>query len=351
MLADRPTEPDHLERRSAPADQRFVIGVDLGGTKMLAGAVDTAAISRPARPAERELAAVHRTRRPTPTDDVGALLDAVADLVEEVGAAVDGLVEAVGLGIPCLVDGGRAASSVHLPLVDFPFAEAISDRLGREVFVDNDTNLALLAEHRRGVARDVRDAVMLTLGTGIGGALLLDGRIYRGSRGAAGELGHMVVWADGPDCGPGCPSRGCLESVASGSALVREARRLAAERPASGLGRARAAGTQITGPLVSELADQGDPAAVEALDQLGRWLGVGIANIANIFNPELVVIGGGVIAAGELILGPARAVLAERGLPPSAGATRVAAAHFGAESGMLGAAVFAYESIDRRVAG
>jgi glucokinase len=193
--------------------------------------------------------------------------------------------------------------------------------------------------------------VMLTLGTGIGGGLLLDGRIYRGSRGAAGELGHMVVWADGPDCGPGCPSHGCLESVASGAALVRAARRVATERPESALWRAARGGAELAGPQVTALAQAGDPAAIEVLAELGGWLGIGIVNVANIFAPELVVIGGGVSAAGELILGPARAVLAERGLPPSARVTRVVAAHFGADSGMLGAAVLAHASISGRTVG
>ncbi|HWH10923.1 MAG TPA: ROK family protein [Solirubrobacteraceae bacterium] len=336
MHADRPTQPD---RGSASHERGRVIGVDLGGTKILAGLLDG------------ELGVHHRARRTTPTDDVDALLDAVTDVVEEVRAAAGGEIRAVGFGIPCVIDGGRAAVSVHLPLTDFPFAEVMSQRLGLAAFVDNDANLALLAEHRAGAAVGVRDAVMLTLGTGIGGGLLVDGRIYRGSRGGAGELGHMVVWADGPACGPGCPSRGCLESVASGTALVREARRLATDRPDSGLGRALDGGTPITGALVTELAEQGDPAALDALDAVGRWLGVGIANIANIFNPELVVIGGGVIAAGELVLGPAREVLAQRALAPAARAARVAAAHFGADSGMLGAAVLAFESINRRTAG
>ncbi|HEY5197641.1 MAG TPA: ROK family protein [Solirubrobacteraceae bacterium] len=336
MLADRPTEPD---RRPPPPSRGSVVGVDLGGTKILAGAVDA------------DLGVHHRARRLTPTGDVSALVEAVTQLVGEVREAVDGDVLAVGFGIPCVIDRGRASSSVHLPLTDFPFAEAISDLLGIPAFVDNDANLALLAEHLAGAALGARDAVMLTLGTGIGGGLLLDGRIYRGSRGGAGELGHMVVWADGPDCGPGCPSRGCLESLASGTAVVREARRVAAERPQSALGRAQAGGAPITGELVTRLAEQGDDAAVEALETVGRWLGVGVASIANIFDPELVVIGGGVIAAGELILGPARAVLAQRALPPAGQAVRLAAAHFGADSGMLGAAVLAHESINTRTVG
>jgi glucokinase len=191
---------------------------------------------------------------------------------------------------------------------------------------------------------------MLTLGTGIGGGIVLDDRLYRGARGAAGELGHIVVWADGPDCGPGCPSHGCLEAVASGTALVRVARRVAAERPDGGLGRALAAGREIDGPVVTELAAGGDASALGVLAEIGEWLGIGLVNLANIFNPDVIVVGGGVIAAGELLLGPARRVLAARALALPGGHVRVLAAHFGAESGMLGGAVLAYDSIDRRAA-
>jgi glucokinase len=320
---------------------RRTIGVDMGGTKLLAGAVDA------------DLAVHHRAQRTVAGLDQATLLQTAVDAVEEVRESAGGEVEAVGFGIPSLIDQrtGIAVVAVNLPLANIAFADVMAERLGLPVYVDNDANLALLAEHRAGAARGVRDAVMLTLGTGIGGGLLLDGRIYRGSRGAAGELGHMVVWADGPDCGPGCPSRGCLESVASGTALAREARRIAVERPESALGRATLDGGEPIGAQVTALAQAGDPAAIDVLTELGRWLGIGIVNIANIFDPELVVIGGGVSAAGELILGPARAVLAERGLPPSARVTPVAAAHFGADSGMLGAAVLAHDSIPRRTVG
>jgi glucokinase len=222
----------------------------------------------------------------------------------------------------------------------------MSERLGMAAFVDNDANLALLAEHGHGAARGAADALMLTLGTGIGGGVVIDGRLYRGSRGAAGELGHMVVWADGPDCGPGCPSHGCLEALASGSALVREARRAAAADPESGLGRVLAGGGEIDGPLVTELAGAGDPGATAVLSGLGRWLGIGLVSLTNIFNPEVIVVGGGVSAAGELLLAPARAVVAERALRLPGEHVRIVAAHFGAESGMLGAALLAYDSIE-----
>ena len=203
----------------------------------------------------------------------------------------------------------------------------------------------MLAEWRFGAAAGVREGALLTIGTGIGGGLVIGGALQRGSQGSGAELGHMVVQADGPRCNGSCPNRGCLEAVASGTALAREAALIAAQRPQSGLGQALAAGRAISGPLVTELAHDGDPAAIDALQRIGRWLGVGIANLVNMLNPEVVVIGGGVIAAGELLLGPAREVVAERALSPSKEHVQVLPARFGAESGMLGAATLAFDGL------
>ncbi len=316
-----------------------VIGVDLGGTKAVAAAVDSA------------LGVRYRARREVPTGDLQLLLDTLTELVDEVREAAGCDIDGVGFGIPCLIDHehGVARSSVHLPIAGLAFADVMAERLGLPVFMDNDGNLALLAEHRAGAASGERNAVMLTLGTGIAGGIMLDGELYRGSQGAAGELGHMVISADGPQCGPGCPSRGCLESLVSGTALAGAALSLALEGPDTQLGRALAAGREITGPLVTELAYDGDGDALGLLDELGRWLGIGLVNIVNIFNPDVVVIGGGVIAAGELILTPARAVLAQRALAFPAEHVRVEAARFGAESGMLGAALFARDRLTDRV--
>ena len=316
-----------------------VIGVDLGGTKAIAGAVDAG------------LAVHYRGRREVPTSDLGALLETLTELVDEVREAVGGEVEGVGFGIPCLIDQDRglAASSVHLPINGVAFADVMAERLGLPAFIDNDGNLALLAEQRAGAAQGERNAVMLTLGTGIAGAIVIGGELYRGSQGAAGELGHMIVWADGPPCGPGCSSRGCLEALVSGTALTREALALARRSPASRLGQALAAGQEVSGPLVTQLAFDGDADALALLAELGAWLGIGLVNVVNIFNPDVVVIGGGVIAAGELILAPARRVMAERALALPAQHARVLAARFGAESGMLGAALFARERLGERV--
>ena len=315
-----------------------VIGVDLGGTKLLAGAVD------------RELNVHHRAARPARALDHRAVIDRVVCAVGEVRDAIEGAsgsVEAVGIGIPCLIDQRRgiAVMSTHLPLAGVPFRDLAAEQIGLPVFVDNDANAAMLAEWRFGAARGARDAVMLTIGTGIGGALVLGGALQRGSQGAGAELGHMVVQADGPRCNGNCPNRGCLEALVSGGALAREARRIAAERPRSALGEALAGGRAISGPLVTELAHDGDTAAIDAVAAIGRWLGVGIANLVNMLNPEVVVIGGGVIAAGELLLEPAREVVMQRALSPSREHARIVPARFGAESGMLGAATLALDGL------
>lgn len=311
-----------------------VIGVDLGGTKLLAGAVDA------------DLDVHHRAYRLAPARDLPAVLDAVVSIVEEAREAVDD-VRAVGFGIPSLFDHERgiAVTTVHLPIHDVAFRDIMAERLGLPVFVDNDANAAMLAEHRFGAARGARHALLLTLGTGIGGAIVVDDRLVRGALGSAGELGHMVIDLDGPRCQGNCPSRGCLEAFASGTALGRDALAAAHAHPASALGVALGEGRAITGALVTELAHDGDPTAVAVVRRVGEYLGVGIASLVNVFNPSVVVVGGGVIAAGELLLEPAREVLIRRALSPSKETARVVPARFGAESGMLGAATLALDGI------
>jgi glucokinase len=315
---------------------RRIIGVDVGGTKLFAGAVDTAFFVH--RRVQRSVSGLNQS----------SLLDAAADAVREAEHLAGGEVEAVGFGIPSLIDArtGRSVVSVHLPLLDSPFADLMSERLGLPVFADNDANLAMLAEHRAGAARGANHALMLTVGTGIGGGLVINGELYRGAVGAAGELGHVTIALDGPRCHGNCPNRGCLEALASGTALAREALRIARERHDSGLALALAQGRELAGPLVTELAHDGDPAALEAIELVGQRLGVGIASLVNIFNPEVVVIGGGVIGAGELLLAPARAEVARRALPPSRDEVRIVAARFGVEAGMIGAAVYALERLE-----
>jgi glucokinase len=314
---------------------RRIIGVDMGGTKLLAGSVDS------------ELSVHHRVQRALVGLNQRAVIDTAVASVQEVRDAIDESVEAVGFGIPCLLDQrtGRAVVAVNLPLADIHFADVMGERLGLPVFVDNDANLAALGEHRVGAAAGCREAVVLTVGTGIGGGLILGGELYHGAIGSGAELGHTVIDMNGPPCQGNCPNRGCVEVLASGTALAREAVRLAAERPDSGLAAAAAEGFALAGPLITELAHDGDAAAIEVLELIGRRLGVAIASFVNTFNPEVVVIGGGVIGAGELLLEPARAVVAERALPPSRDEVRIVAAHLGVEAGMVGAAALAFDRI------
>ena len=212
-----------------------------------------------------------------------------------------------------------AVQAVNVPLKDIAFADVMAERLGIPVVVDNDANCHTVCESRLGIAQGATDVALLTLGTGIGGGLLLRGEIYRGWINGGAEMGHMVVEINGRPCQGNCPNWGCLESVASGSALVREASLAVARRPDTALGHALEEGRELTGPLITELATAGDPVARGAIETIGRALGVGITNLVNIFNPQVVVIGGGVIAAGELLLAPAREVMLERALAPGQG--------------------------------
>jgi glucokinase len=314
---------------------RRVIGMDTGGTKLLGGVVDEALAVR-----DR----VHRLWRGGGRREV---LDLMVDAVEEARAAAPDAV-AVGFGLPGLVDSrsGVVGFSTHLPLEGVSFRDLMEERVGLPVFVDNDANLAALAEQRAGAAKGASHVAMLTLGTGIGGGLVLGGRLYRGAHGGAAELGHVVVDLDGPPCQGNCPNRGCLEVMASGTAIGREGAVAAERSPDSALGKELRGGREITGALVTELAHDGDAAAVGVMDLIGERLGVGIASIVNAFNPEVVVIGGGAVAAGDLLLEPARRVVAERALPPSRDQVRIVTAHFSDEAGMVGAGILALSDGD-----
>jgi glucokinase len=309
-----------------------VIGVDLGGTKLLAGTVDAA------------LRVHHRAYRLSRPE---AVVDTIVEAVEEAREAAHAEVLAVGVGVPCLVTpaSGVVMACNHFALRDVPLRDLLAERVGLPVVVDNDATAALVAEWRFGAARGARNVLILTIGTGVGGGMVVDGRIVRGATGAAGELGHIVIDENGPPCPGNCPNHGCLEAFVSGPALAREGRARADAEPASGLGRALAAGREVTGPLVTELAHDGDEAARGVMTMMGRRLGLGVVTLVNIFNPEVVVVGGGAIAAGELLLGPARDVVAERALPINRADVRLVSARFGAESGMLGAACMALDLV------
>jgi glucokinase len=310
------------------------IGVDLGGTKMLVGAL-----------AGTEVLWESREASTGQSED-----ELVELLVREVGEARDARpdAEAVGLGIPATIDhnAGVAVSAVNLPLADLPIRDLVSERVGLPVFVDNDANVAALAEYLFGAAQGKPNTVMLTVGTGIGGGLILGGEVYRGATGAGAELGHMVIQADGPPCQGNCPNHGCIESLASGTALGREGLAAAESSPDSALGRLLAAGETVDGTAVTRAAIAGDGTAIGVFELIGSRLGVACSSFANIFQPDAIVVGGGVIAAGDLLLEPARREVRERALNPMNG-TPILAATLGNDAGMIGAAAMARVELEK----
>ena len=307
-------------------------GLDLGGTKLLTGVVD----------ADQKV--LHESREKTTGASEQEVIDTIVAEIEEAKQASPDLI-AAGLGIPCTMDRERgvAINAVNLEITDVPIRDIVSERTGLPIFVDNDANVAALAEHRFGAAKGATHAVMLTLGTGIGGGVIIDGELYRGSIGAASEPGHMVIDLNGPPCQGTCPNHGCLEAYCSGTALAREGTAKAGSHPESALGLALAREGSVTGKTVTEAAASGDRAAIEVMELTGTRLGVGLSSLANIFNPDVIVIGGGVIeSAGDVLLEPAREELRRRALPPM-NKTPVVEAQMGNDAGMIGAAEMALE--------
>jgi glucokinase len=311
------------------------IGVDLGGTKMLLGVLDD------------DANVAWESREASTGQSEDELVDLLVREVEEARAA-RAAVEAIGLGIPATIDHdkGIALAAVNLPIENLPIRDLVQERTGLPVFVDNDANVAALAEHHYGAGRGTDNMVMLTIGTGIGGGLILGGEIYRGATGAGAELGHLVIEMDGLPCQGNCPNRGCVETYASGTALGREARDAAKRAPDSVLGAMLADGHPVDGKAVTEAALGGDETSIGVFEAVGRRLGVALASLANVFEPETIVIGGGVIAAGNLLLDPARAELAARALTPM-NRTPVVAAELGQDAGMIGAAAMARSELGR----
>jgi len=295
------------------------IGVDVGGTKILAGVVGR----------DGDVA-----RRETASTEQGSQAELLAQLDAIVQGLMDDDVAAVGFGLPSTIDqrAGRAVSSVHVPLADVDFRDRMADRIGLPVALDNDGNAAAIAEWQLGAGRGASHIVALTLGTGIGGGLILDGRPYRGSIGAGAELGHIVLDYGGVACGGGCTGHGHFEALAAGS-VADEA---AVRRFGEGADAAR---------LVEE-ALAGDEGALEDLKEIGHRLGAGIGSLVNIFNPELVVVGGGFSRAREVIFPAVLETLAVEALPPGRDLVRVVPAHFGPEAGMVGAALVGFEALD-----
>jgi glucokinase len=321
----------------------LAIGIDIGGTKVAGGMVDAGGN------------VIHRARRDTPDRSKspsvveGTIVEVVTELMQFAGTET---VAAVGIGAAGFVAADRATVvfAPHLSWRHEPLQAALQKRVAAPIFVDNDANAAVWAEWKFGAAQGQTHVMMITLGTGIGGGILINGQVQRGRFGIAGEFGHMQVVPAGHRCE--CGNRGCWEQYASGNALVREARSLfSANSPIASdlLDIVGGVVDNLTGPLITQAARDGDPTARELLAEIGNWLGVGIANLAAAFDPGMFVIGGGVSAAGELLLAPARETfkrqLAGRGYRPEA---LIVGARLGNDAGLIGAADLARFSAEEQ---
>jgi glucokinase len=314
--------------------------------------------------------------QPTDTSSAEEFVRSLIEVLLQARDELDGDVLGVGLGCAGTIDWqrGLVIESPNLPIENEPLRDKVAQALDLPAVLDNDANVATLAEARVGAARGLSHVIMLTLGTGVGGGIVLNGRLYRGANGSAGELGHTIVLGADDPCL--CGRRGCLEVYASGTALERVARRLAeetggiehnagteanagprtaeeqAEAPPYGraLNQLRSRG-ELDGEEVGKLALQGDQAARDAVLEVARWLGVGMANFANIFNPEMIVVGGGLSSLGELLLGPARELMRQMAIAPNGEVAQVEQAELGPEAGVVGAAMVAWEELPQGVSG
>jgi glucokinase len=300
----------------------LVIGVDMGGTKVLGGVMTRAGT----------IVRSHEVRTTKTSEE--ALLEGVDAVVESL---LDDDVRALGFGVPSTIDQrtGQAVWSANIPLADVPFRDRFSERFSLPVGVDNDANAAAIAEWQLGAGRGTEHMIMLTLGTGVGGGLILNGRPFRGAVGAAAELGHVVVEFDGRPCQGFCRGRGHIEAYATGVAASRDA--------------AEALGGEADSRVLLERARAGDAVALGVLDGIGRRLGAMMGSLVNIFNPEAIVIGGGWgEAADEFLLEPARRVMLREALSPGRELVRVVPAQLGPEAGLVGAGFVAFEALDAK---
>ncbi len=302
------------------------IGIDIGGTKIAGALVSD----------QGEILREHRS--PTPAGDPGAIVDVVVEMIEKLSQGEQVL--AAGVAAAGFIDAAQS-TVYYAPNINWrnePFQQRLSDRVNLDITIDNDANAAGWAEFRFGAGRLVSDMTMLTIGTGVGGAIVTGDRLFRGGFGAGAEIGHLRVVPGGLPCG--CGARGCIEQYGSGRALLRMANAMAdAGGIGSALADARADNGRLTGELVGGLIAAGDPGALHALRELGSWLGQACASLGAVLDPQLFVFGGGVAIAGDLLLDPVReaylAHLPARGYHPEPG---FAIAELVNNAGVVGAA-------------
>jgi glucokinase len=309
-----------------------IIGVDVGGTKVAAATVAGQQTER-------------LTENPTDLRGPEELLAGIEAAVKE--AAGGETPAAIGIGVPSQIDHvtGTVQSSVNIPLQGISLRDELSRRLNSQVWVDNDANVAALAEAD---SAGVKHALMYTLGTGVGGGVIIDGRIFRGATGLGSELGHIVIRADGPNCPGACPNRGCLEALCSGTALGRDGLEIAQDLPGTALAKHLEEHGKVTGREVVEYARKGDPDSIRLMDRFAENLGVGLSNAVNAYEPELIVIGGGLSGAADLFLEKAWEEARTRALPALFARVRVQVARAGAQAGVIGAGLMAAQELERR---
>jgi len=314
-----------------------VLAIDLGGTK-----INAAIISDKGKVLAREylLTLAHQGVEPV----TKRILSAIDRIISSGGTNLSQLC-CVTIAAAGAIDSdkGLITFSPNLPgWHNVPLRDIIKDKLRVDTWLINDTNAAALGEHHFGVGRGVNNLIYLTVGTGIGGGIILDGELYTGACGSAGEIGHMTIDVNGIRCN--CGNTGCWETLASGTAIAREAiRRIKQGERSSLTDIVKGEIEEITAEKVAVAAQGGDTLALEVISEAATYLGVGMVNLVNIFNPEMIIVGGGVVKMGDLLLGPARQVVAERAFPISAGAVRIVPTQLGGDAGMLGAAIFAFQ--------
>jgi glucokinase len=316
-----------------------VLAIDLGGTKIAAALIapDNRVMDRTHSPT-----LVSEGLQPV-IDRIFAMIDRLLSQCTTAAAQLDGIAIAAAGAID--TDKGLITSSPNLPgWSNVPLRDMVRERYGVDSCLVNDANAAALAEHRLGAGRGTNNLIYLTVSTGIGGGIIVNGELYSGISGCAGELGHMTIDANGPECD--CGNVGCLEVFASGKAVAGEAKRRIKQGGQSRLTDIVSGNLEgITAEKVAMAAQGGDRLAMEVISRAAGYLGVGMVNLVNIFNPEMIVVGGGLSKMGELLLGPARQVVKQRVFPLCAGAVRIVTAELGDDAGVLGAAIYARQQI------